>query len=75
MADGFEQDPSKMLGAIRGLLPKEIDAQVIDVTAMHLQAIRELARGQPPLTLEATPVNSDVIEADVQPAIPESKFR
>ena len=51
-----------MLGNIRGLMPKDIDARVsvVDVTALHLEAVRRLSQGA---------TQQGVIEADNTPTL------
>jgi hypothetical protein len=74
IADGMAKDPAKMLSAIRGLLPVEHNVAVLDVTAMHLQAVRELSRmhALPSPAEDPMPVVIDAVAEDLEVAeIPE----
>lgn len=63
IADGLEKDPAKMITAIRGLLPQEVSHTVLDVTQLHLQAVKELSRmhslpspTEEPMVIDVEPV-------------------
>lgn len=65
LADGFEKDPARMISAIRSILPADVQHTILDVTQLHLQAVRDLSKAhalaasseQPlPITIDAEKV-------------------